>query len=109
MSNLDGYRSNLRQAQEDLEIAEAVKAEYKARGMIEWGRTKQGFEGWLVKGEKADEAFSNAALAKSNVEHWGCLVNAELRAAPRGNRVPLLEQQPPDRRLPPENDDEVSP
>lgn len=67
MSNLDGYRANLREAQGLLEIAQTVKDEFKARGQIEWGTTKRGFSGWLVKTTSADDAYTAWAKARSDV------------------------------------------
>ncbi len=94
---IEGYRENLAESQRELDIAQTVKDEFKARDMIAWGRTKRGYEGWLCKGEAADRALSNWARAKSDLEHWGSLLNDELRRA----RPPAV-----DPRLPPEKDDE---
>ncbi len=93
---IESYRTNLAEAQRALAIARTVADEYKARDMIAWGRTPKGFEGWLVKGKKADDVYSNYLRARGDVEHWGDLLNQELKASG------ALAQ---DSRLPPETDD----
>lgn len=129
MSNLDGYRENLREAQQAYEIADAIKVEFRARDMIKWGRTRQGYEGWLCEGAKADEAYSNWQKARSDVEHWGGLIAGELKTAAAA--LPSIRTSEPmtpeqvearkadlnaqfaakfpdaDRRLPPERDDDL--
>lgn len=92
----DAYRTNLREAQRRLEITTSVKDEFKRQDLIVWGTTQKGFEGWLVKSKKADDAYSAWAMAKTDVEHWGGLLNDSIR----------LTSVPQDSRLPPEKDDE---
>lgn len=76
---VDSYRQNLHEAQRALEIALAVKDEYKFRDLIAWGTTPRGFTGWLVRGKKADDVYSACAKAQSDVEHWGNLIIEETR------------------------------
>lgn len=75
----ESYKTNLGEAQNALAIATNLLDEYKHRDMIVWGRTPKGFEGWLVKGKKADDVYTGAIQARSDVEHWGNLLAAELR------------------------------
>ncbi len=98
MSFAEEYKTNLAEAQHALDNAQSAKDECKRIGLIEWGRTKRGYEGWLVKGKRADLAFSAWVKAKAEVDHWGSLLNDEIR----GGAIP-------DVRLPPEHDDEEAP
>lgn len=97
--SVEAFRANLHEAQRELEIAQTVVGRCKEQGLIEWGTTPKGYEGWLVKGKQADVAYSTLMRTRADVDHWGTLLNQALRA-----------ECPPDRRLPVERDDEaVSP
>lgn len=89
----DCYRENLHEAQQALDIAERVKESFKREGLIVWGTTRAGFTGWLAKGPKANEAYSTWARAKADVEHWGNLLAAEIKA-PTVDAVPIQTALP---------------
>ena len=83
--NVEAYRENIVEARRALAVAQERFGKLKDADMIFWGKInlKSGseYEGWLVKGKGADEAFTARAKAGSDLMHWLRLLAAE-EAAP---------------------------
>ena len=102
MSYAAEYRENVTEARTALARTQEKFDRLKRAEFIFWGRIKlksgNEYEGWLVKGKAADEAFTERARAGADLMHWLRLLAAEeaTTAMPDGkeSRDPMsLEQQ----------------
>ena len=92
--DLPGLIGDLEAAKAALRHACERMRDLEGQGLVVWGRTQRGHDGWLVKGKVADAAFSEWARCDSDVLHWmRLLAHTETPVVPPGKVLAFTAEE----------------